>query len=249
MQSTPFREKDRICALFSAEHGLARAVAYGAAGAHSALRIMNNPLCVGTVYLYMQKPHALGKVIDFVPLDTHSFIMSNLDKYLHATLWSEIIVATYGSGGEEEKSYRLFLAALQAMRQCKTSDSVYLASARFIWKYLLINGICPDIYHCAVCHAPLTMRSGCYIDAHTHSIMCADCYHSVQQHDATVARPFPPALYQFLTTDLQMPFEQLVENRQLSPLHAELWNYIIAITEHSLERPLKSLPVLRAIAR
>ncbi len=250
LQSRPLGEKNIICTLFSSSHGLVDAVAYGAAGNNS-LRVAAAPLCTGTAYLYRHKETAMSKLTDFAVETMHRDIVSDLGRFMHASLWSELILVTYGSGGEHAVGYRLFAAALSALEQCTASQHIYLASVRFIWKYLHLNGIAPDIYHCSRCRRELSGGEANCIDTDAYHLICPQCNTahppSANEYPGGEARvPFPAVLYHFLTDGLALPFADLIHNTALLAELGTLWEYLVAATRHSIEQPLKSLYVLQA---
>lgn len=130
--------------------GLTRAIAYGANSARGKLRGSAVVFCFGRAFLYTNPRTESTKITD---LDAHSFfptIREDLSKFYTASLWAELVLKSFGSGGDSESLFSVFHSSLAALdaRAAKHADIV---SIQFIWRFLGLAGSQPDLIHCACC--------------------------------------------------------------------------------------------------
>ena len=243
-----FGEKNTIVKLFTQEFGIIDVVAYGAQSIHSNLHVVNRIGTIGIAYLYMRKDRTLSKLSDFELHNQHAFAKDSIFYFLHISLWIETLIATFGSGSEYQESFSLLHAALTALRGCTTEAEYALATARFLWKYLYINGICPDITHCAQCATSLTHANyTIYLDGH---LYCQECYRT-DIHNTQLDRyqKYSARLAHYFLEGINTPFDQIAKNTAFIQMQTQIFDFIISITEHVIGRALKSFSVMRTFMK
>ena len=240
-----FGEKNTLVKLFTQEFGIVDVVAYGARSIHSSLHVVNRMGTIGVAYLYMRKDRTLSKLIDFELHNQHAFAKDNILYFLHISLWIETLIATFGSGSEYWKSFSLLHAAITVLRGCATEAEYALTTARFLWKYLYINGICPDITHCAKCAASLVhANNSIYLDGH---LYCQECYRTDPRNiQLDRYKKYSTRLAQYFLEEINTPFPHIVKNTTFIQMQTQIFDFIISITEHVIGHPLKSFAVIRS---
>lgn len=130
--------------LLGRESGVIDAMAYGARSRRGSLRGQVVLFARGTCYLYTDPVKQSTKITDLAVDAYHPEIRENLKKYYVATLWAELILASYAAGSEGEAVWELMsrsLALLAAGDESKADE----ANIQFLWHYLALLGMRPEI--------------------------------------------------------------------------------------------------------
>lgn len=173
----PLGEKNLLVKLFAEQFGLLDVVAYGAQSMNSKLRTVNTIGMAGTAYLYRQRSKSLGVLREFEPDVMQRAVGNRIYYFLYHSLWTEVLIATFGSGSEYQRGFALLHAGLAALRSCVTEAHHRLATARFLWRYLRLNGVSPELTRCAACAEPLAAEQE-LIYAHAR-VYCPRCYERI----------------------------------------------------------------------
>lgn len=129
--------------------GLVRAIAHGAYSQKGKLRGTTNLLCSGTCYLYTDPVKQTTKITDFDVTSYFSGIREDLAKFYTASLWAESILKTYATGGDSAPLHRLLIDSLHEL-EARPALEAERVSVHFVWRFLLLSGMQPDLEHCAV---------------------------------------------------------------------------------------------------
>lgn len=128
--------------------GLIRAIAHGAGSARGKLRGTTVPFCLGRAYLYTNPVSRSTKVTDMDAAEFFTGIRSDLKKYYTASLWAELVLKTFASGGAAAEVFDLMRDALREL-DCRRSSDADTVSVQFLWRFLRLAGSGPDLEHCA----------------------------------------------------------------------------------------------------
>lgn len=243
-------EKNTLVKLFTQQFGIVDVIAYGAQSVHSRLRVVNSVATIGDAYLYMRKNRSLNKLSEFSPDRDQTEARGSIYYFLYASLWAETLIATFGSGSEYQQSFALLHAGLVALRGCDTESHYVLATARFLWRYLHINGISPDITRCAKCDTAL--REHAHLIAAHSRVYCEPCYDSIAQKSAVYAtgmRKYPARLIEYFIQHGNTPFAQIVNSERMISMQGEIFSFIMFFIQQAIGRELKSLPVIQALGQ
>mgnify|MGYP006277288965 CR=1 FL=1 len=144
--------------LLTDRFGLVSSIAHGAYSQKGKLRGVTNLFCTGTFYLYHNPAKNSTKITD-VQIDAfHQDIRSDLSAFYAASLWSEVVIKSYGGGDDGRELWRLLVRALEAVDAAAVSPGghrVSLISVQFLWRYLAVIGVRPDLGACAATGAGL----------------------------------------------------------------------------------------------
>ena len=228
-------------------------VAYGVDSQRGRLRHATSLFASGESFLYTNPARRPSKLVDFTLHKPRSAVREDIHRFSHASLWSECIIHTH-AGGDAGTCYRLYDAALDALEKCHAPWQMNLASARFLWRFLVLNGVRPTITHCNHCGTSLT-------DSHAYTngrltVLCANCHHIMLRDASSAAatanryatQTLSPVLVHFFTTQINRPFEHLLSQ---PPPHSDthiIREFVCQIVEHYIERELRVLRVLRQLA-
>jgi DNA repair protein RecO (recombination protein O) len=129
--------------------GLLRPIAHGAYSQKGKLRGTTNFLCSGTAYLYADPVRDSLKLTEMDVSAYFSGIRENLTRFYVATLWAELILLTYGSGDNTGELYVLLHSALELLDDA-TDELAGRINIQFLWRFLRLNGVEPDLDYCVV---------------------------------------------------------------------------------------------------
>jgi DNA repair protein RecO (recombination protein O) len=135
-----------VCAL-SPEDGVFYATLYG--GPKSKLKALVSPWHCGTIWLYRDEVKKTIKITDFDVKNYHLSFRENLYKAWAAALCGELIIKTKCAGSTVQ-CWTLVNGFLDGM-EYSTEQQSRIGTIRFIWRYLTLMGILPDVHTCARC--------------------------------------------------------------------------------------------------
>lgn len=165
-------EQNRIVTILTPDHGIINCVLYG--GPKSRLRSMVQPFNRGNLYLYTDNIKHSVKIVDFDAKKIHMSLRENLYKSWAASLGAEIVLKTK-CAGDPQKAYILLSALLDGI-DAVNEDEARLGMLRFLWRYLGLLGIQPDVRECSSCGNSLLSKEheSSYVESHN-GFVCGDC--------------------------------------------------------------------------
>ncbi len=171
---TPQGENNRRICVLSSDMGLFYATLYG--GPKSKLRSLVQPFNAGKLWIYNDALKKSIKITDFEVTDSHINIHTNLYKIWTVNFACEILLKTH-CAGDEKKAFTLFCAFTNGIDKCDDKESL-LGTIRFLWRYLALLGIQPDISQCSHCKSNLLNKNCYYLPAYS-EMVCEDCFKSL----------------------------------------------------------------------
>ena len=186
LSSRIFGETNRILTILTPDKGIIDAVLYG--GRKSRLRSLASPFHTGTIWLYNDEARHSIKITDFDVVKFRPVLHENLYKTLAASFCSELLIKT--KGGNEDSQYKVlwqlmngFLDGLELIDE----KGAELGLLRFIWRFLSLQGVQPDINACCVCDSEFissdtignekknVLSYASYYDESKQGFLCNDC--------------------------------------------------------------------------
>lgn len=179
-------ENNRLVCAFSANQGIFYATLYG--GAKSKMRALVQPFNSGKLWLYKDEVRHSCKITDFDVTNCHPTLRTSLYKMWGANLAAEIILKTKGAG-DDISSFKLISAYIDGIDCCE-EEGARLGTLRFLWRYLGLLGVQPDVHVCAQCGRSLlsgnnaAAQDGTFIGEHrttarfipaSSGFVCTDC--------------------------------------------------------------------------
>ena len=153
--------------------GIFFATLYG--GPKSKLRSLVQPFNSGLLYFYEDETRHFIKISDFDVKQSHFSFRTDIYKMMAANLAGEILIKTK-CAGDYEKAFILFRAFLDGTEASSSEDSKS-GLIRFLWRYLTLMGIQPDVNRCIECSLPIsteTSKGGTYI-RYLNGFVCSEC--------------------------------------------------------------------------
>ena len=149
LHTRPYGESHLFTDLLTRDRGLLSATAYGARSQRGSLRGSIVPFAYGTAYLYFTPRSGAFKITDF---DVQRYFLSvreSLDALYSASLWAEIILRTYGGGGEDERVLSGLVSALDLLEKVveehRPESHIGRLTAQWIWRYAELQGVQPEL--------------------------------------------------------------------------------------------------------
>ncbi len=229
-------ETDRIVVFLTADRGKRRGVARGARRPRSPYAGALEPLTLGRVAYFEREQRELVRLRYVEPVRS-PLAAPSAEGLAHVGYFAELIDEWAPEADPNERLFRLGAAVVEAL----TVGAPVERLARYFEYWLLrLQGVYPSIRGCSRCRRALD--DGARLDPADGGFICRSCEPSER------GLVFSPAAFAFLQSARELPPARLDEaslppaaERELAAAHQAL------ITTH-LEKHLKSLKVLHAVA-
>lgn len=146
-----------VCLLTKA--GLEWATLFG--GPKSKLRAAVSPYNSGVAYIYKNQEKNSAKITDFDALKCHPTFRESLFKSFAAALAGEIVFRS-SAAGSPEQAFVLLCGFLDGM-DLLNEEAARLGLLRFLWRYLELLGVRPDLSFCGRCDKEFDLGDGASI--------------------------------------------------------------------------------------
>lgn len=150
-------EIHRGLTILSRDSGIIRAIAHGAESPRGKLRGRAVVFASGRIFLYTNPRTQSTKITDMDPSDYFSGIRSDLHRFYTASLWAEIVLSSFASGGHADRVYDLLVDCLSYLNAA-SSDGADRVSVQFLWRFLDLSGSQPSLTLCACCGEAVSDR-------------------------------------------------------------------------------------------
>jgi len=231
-------EIHRGVVLLSRDLGLVRAIAHGANSPRGKLRGSTVVLASGRVFLYTNPRTESVKITDFDATEFHSGIRKDLRKYFTASLWSEVILLSFGSGGHADSVFDLMTSALRILDQAN-ANGTDLISIQFLWRFLGLSGLQPDLNLCACCGEAIARQDGVVYAASEHGF-CAESHGCAGEADSEALR-WTSGARMYLQHAASLPIEDSIRVVPPSGATQALKRVMYSMIQDLVETPLKTL--------
>jgi DNA repair protein RecO (recombination protein O) len=141
-------EIHRGVVMLTPEEGLVRAIAHGALSQKGRLRGSTVPFTLGECYLYTDPVRQSVKVTDMQAACHFVGLREDIKRFYTASLWTELILKTFASGGSADLLFVLFTDALRLLDASDREEADRI-SIQFLWRFLDLAGSRPDLDVCA----------------------------------------------------------------------------------------------------
>jgi DNA repair protein RecO (recombination protein O) len=169
LSSRKWGELHRMVTLLSGELGLCDAVAYGARKGKLAGALELGT--IGTFYLYHNPTKHEYSIKDAEPRHTNDPIRGDLLRLYISQALVEMAMRMHG--GDYEALYRVLGGFLVLLDQsCVDPRLVFI---QYIWKFIVIMGLEPDLISCPICGTPYNDKERLSFNTGLHTPCCGDC--------------------------------------------------------------------------
>ncbi|MFW5683967.1 MAG: DNA repair protein RecO [Spirochaetota bacterium] len=219
--------------LLTPEDGLVRAIAHGAYSQKGKLRGTTNLFCTGTCYLYTDRAKQSTKITDFDVREYFSGIREDLVKFYTASLWTEVVLKTYATGGESDRLFRLLVSSLLELQSRPATESERV-SVQFVWRFLAFSGSQPDLEFDAISGDLLAEGEPIYYSAQDDGFCSGDRAHDDMPR-------WMPGAAAYLRHSGGLDLAEALRIIPPSGALARIKRVLYAILEEHVDAPLNSL--------
>jgi DNA repair protein RecO (recombination protein O) len=231
LKSEKSGENHRLVTMFTGDFGLVRALAFGAAGSKSAMRATTIPFCRAEGELYHDPVKDLWRISHLNGKKLYDGIRENLKKFYTVSFMSEVILKSYGGG--DERVFRLFAKTLDLIDAACDEIEIEKLLVLYLWRYLWMNGVLPDLTECSSCGRDLGSQESLYY-SNDGLFTCSSCRSGIQlelnQHALN-----------YLYTTSTMTYEKALPVQIDESSFYSLKKCLILIVQALVEYPLKTL--------
>ena len=188
LRTTPTGEIHRLVTFLSPSIGLVRAMAYGAAKTTSRMRLATLLFIHADLRLYRDPVKDQHKITEIACREDFGGIRTSLARYYAASLWAEVVLRSPGAA-EPAELFQLLLDCLRALQSADQAVQRGL-TVQFIWRYLRLSGLQPELDRCAACDEPLAQSAAGYLAEVYGDIRCEACSTSADRALSAGARAY-----------------------------------------------------------
>jgi DNA repair protein RecO (recombination protein O) len=231
LKTTRFGEIHKNVTLLSPEMGILRAIAYGALKMKSKLRSSTQLFSLVRAYIYHDPVKDSWKITDIETITQYFGISESVEKYYAASLFSEIILKSFGGGEAGGEVYSLLVDALDSIGD--GADLTYVI-IQFISRYLGITGYAPQLRSCSRCGRIFDDSIRIFFHSKTLEFLCSGC--STQD-----SVPVLQGMVKYLEKTGDIQFSKAMEIKVEKNASLALKAIMYGLIEALLETPLASI--------
>ena len=252
LRREPWRDSARLYTLYTREWGKLLAVGRGTSKSTSKLGAHLEPFTLSEVHL--AKGRRLETLCGAILIRASEALVENPERHAAVSLFAEAVDHLVKWNERDERLWSLFDGFLAELAESDDSESVL---ARFVWRFMDRLGYRPAFEHCASCRTDVIFGGGLFLPTKG-VVLCASC--RPHESDLFGALPLRSEDLQTLNRGLSLwghtSAEFKAESDSLDGFSSEglsLWGQSpalleagLAFLEAHLDRPLNSLPIVRA---
>lgn len=220
--------------MLTPDQGLLSAIAHGAYSRKGTLRGVTNPFCYGRCYLYTDPVKQSVKITD---LSVHEFfpgLRESITRFYSASLWAELLLKTFGGGGQSEPLFTLLLSALRALDSAVDFSPVTI---QFLWRYLETGGLQPELDACAACGRRFPPSDHRYYDSRCAGFACSQCT------DPAICPALSPGAAAYLAHSGGLEFSRALQIGLNAAASRNARRVLYRIVQDVAENPLNTLRI------
>lgn len=142
-------EIHRLVTILTPDKGLLRVLVPGAAGSKGRNKVLATPFRRVGIKLYHEPVRDQWKSVDLTELALFGGLAEELERFWAASQAAEVML-TAGTSLPAAELYALGVEALTWL-DCAKGEKIVQAEAWFLWQFLQLAGLGPDVEHCAHC--------------------------------------------------------------------------------------------------
>jgi DNA repair protein RecO (recombination protein O) len=220
----------------SSDSGLVDAVAYGAYKGKGKLGGSTDPFTWGHFYCYRDPVRGRTKINDIESYSIFEAIRGDLSRFYIACYWAELILASFGAGGESLLLFPLLLEALTRLDTMQSEDRWHVF-IQFGWRFLGLLGVRSEVEECASCGHVATEGEGVFLDTLARGFLCGHC-------KGASDLPLGPGGVRYLRFTEAIPFEKAVKVHTDLQTERQLTKILRRVLGEALDQPLKTAELL-----
>lgn len=156
------------------ELGLVDAVVYGAYKGKSKLSGITDPLSSLSVNFYFNPVSEVYKITDAEEKYSFNRLKDELERFYRASLFSEIVLKSYGGGDESGVLFSLIDESFFVLNIC-AAEKIDFVVVQFLWRYMIASGLNPDLNFCGICGKRIEKAESLYLHETENTFVCKHC--------------------------------------------------------------------------
>ncbi|MDR1301384.1 MAG: DNA repair protein RecO C-terminal domain-containing protein [Treponema sp.] len=168
----PSGEANREAWCLTREEGIIRTTVFG--GPKSKFRALVSPFHQGRLWVYHNPVRDSRKLTDFDVQSWRPGIRENYRRTMSAGAILETILESQGSGGNWDRALDLTGSTLDAL-DCADESSCVRIFVHFLWNWVLLLGLRPDINRCASCTCEASPDGLLLWSSYEGTVHCPSC--------------------------------------------------------------------------
>lgn len=258
----PISENNQLVYFLTENDGLLRATLYGGRKSHLKNYILQ---WNSGILTYTKSKKDFLTVIDFDVNNFHNSITDNITKLRLATACQEIVINTKSIATGEDY-WKWVIGFINGLDLCTTKYGCVTAFLRFVWRYLYLMGMQPDITTCANCKKSI-FNNTCALDSSNtdninvnnqtadnfdfvlynkseHEFLCSNC--ATQCEDPNTVRLSITAA-SYLNSIMNCDYKTTQTTKLSNDVILELYNFLIFLIEEACEKPIYAIQSLKIL--
>lgn len=214
--------------MLSRDSGLIDAMAYGARSRRGSLRGSVVPFASGRCYLYTDPAKGHAKITDLAVETYYPELRENIKKFYVATLWAEVVLASYAAGSEGEAVWGLLTGCLRLLA-AGTEAEADRVNLQFLWRFVALLGMRPEL--------PQELSGRYRYSSGEHRFRRWDGGEQSEGH----SEPVSAGALAYLRASGQRAIEEATSVSPTSDQTRELKRFLFRLIQDSAERELRTL--------
>ncbi len=165
-------EDNREAFFFTKEAGLIQATLFG--GPKSKLRAYVSLFHRGILWIYHDPVKNTNKITDFDVQSWRPLVRESYQRIMAATYVAEVTLASRGGGAPWDQPFTVLDETLEAIGTVPEED-ISLITLRWVWQWLHILGVAPDITQCHQCACVPDDNDVLWYSSREPQIVCSQC--------------------------------------------------------------------------
>lgn len=235
LQAAPVGDYDKRMVVLTKERGKITIFARGARKSTSPYLAIANPFVFGSFQVYEGK-------------SAYTLLQAHIKEYFtnlaakqpgvyYGFYFLEIADYFGREGSGDVAMLNLLYITMKALMKNQISNG--LIRAIFELKSMVINGVYPDVFQCAVCGTSENLQ---FISARYESGICLHCAHTVND-----ARRITPTAMYAIQYIIAMPLEKLYQFTLVEDAEKEVTQWVEKYFQRNTDKNFKSLDILQVM--
>ncbi len=213
--------------------GLVDALAYGAYKGKSKLSGITEPYTFLSLHLYynpVKKAYKVTEAEEHVP---YTVVRGSLARVYRASLFSEIVLKSFGGGGDSADIFLLLKDAFFVLDTCSTEKMDFVV-IQFLWRFLMLSGMIPDLNSCEKCSRHVGLGEILVYSPEENVFFCKQC-------GGTGHYRLNGGERRYLEYTFRQTFTRAVQTGLVKSSVVPLRQLLLVMVQNFLEYPLNSL--------
>lgn len=231
LSSEDYKDKDKMITFLTADHGIIRVCAKGAAKSGSKSSFLSVPFMLCEIVASISKGFFYFK--DGSIIESNSGIFQSLEAMTSATHIADVLKLSVMQTENSKEAYELAVYAFYMLGT--NPDNYSMICSAFNWRYLSVLGLSVVYDKCSKCDTLISDNSTYRISILDGTLFCSNCFpaDTVNNNFHLVSGKFVDALNSFTTSALNKVFTYKGSENLTKELQSFTFKYLSNQLEHN----------------